>query len=182
MKSFSRLMFIMLLAIMLIPNISSAQRRKSKKEQNAAIASEQSQRSYSQASDYLIMIRAIERELGIYEIKIDGGFDKEGNKRRVARNAKEEEIINRIIESRSLVNALSAFTKRGYEIKSSYAVSVKGEINHYYLLGTVSYKDTDDTRDRERVTNQRRQNQNRAKLSPEEIEQRKKAREAARER
>ncbi|MEA3445490.1 MAG: hypothetical protein U9R19_12290 [Bacteroidota bacterium] len=184
MKSFSRLMLIMLLAIVLIPSNSFAQKRKKNKEKETTqIRPEEDPRARATMSENLILIKAVEREFGSYEIQVDPGKDKEGNNRRYATSSREEEILHSILEAKSLVNILNYYLKRGYDIKSSYAIPEKEGVNHYFLLGNIGVKKDEDTRNQaasERNVNRRRANQNRAKLGPEEIEQRKKAREAAR--
>ncbi len=114
------------------------------------------------------MLKAIELESGSYQLSLDAGLDKEGNDRRVAKNGKEQHILDRILEAQSLVNALSVFARQGYKISSSYAVIRKGEIHHYYLLGNYGKPGNSDAR----AAKMRRKNQNGAKLSPEEKKQR----------
>ncbi len=179
MKFMSRIVIVVLLSVLMMPGFSVAQKKKEKKELTSAAAPDQATRPSPSGSGNFVHIKAIEREFGMYELSIDGGVDAEGNKKRLARSAKEEDKLNRFIEAKSLVNILAFFSKRGYEIKTSYAIPIKDHTCHYYLLsnsGNKAAKQNEDPRD-EADIQQRRANQNRPKLSPEEIEQRKKARE-----
>lgn len=186
MNTFVKILLIGMMAILLVPNHSFAQSKKERKsEDTRTLASRDDQKMESQnrAVEGFVLIKAVEMDFGKFEIRVHTGVDKEGNERKLASNSKEEERLNRTMESRSLVNMLSFMQKLGYQIESSYSVAVKDEIIHYYLMGNFKgAMNADMPLTDDQMMEQGRANQNRPKLSPEEIEKRKRARQEAQDR
>lgn len=190
MNTFFRMIFIGVLALVLVPNISNAQQKKEKKQETrtaTATAVTTDDRKMDQEGAVVegyVFIKAIEQDFGKFDIRINAGIDKEGGERRIVSNGKEEERFNRVLETRSLVNLLSFMQRMGYHIETSYALVNKDEIVHYYLMNNnvKAEMNADQMQTSDQMMEQRRANQNRPKLSPEEIEKRKRARQEAQDR
>ncbi|MCF8370646.1 MAG: hypothetical protein K9H64_03420 [Bacteroidales bacterium] len=186
MNTFFRILFIGVLALVLVPNISNAQNKREKeKESRTAVTTDDRKIDQDGAVvEGYVFIKAVEQDFGKFDIRINAGIDKEGGERRIVSNGKEEERFNRVLETRSLVNLLSFMQRMGYHIETSYALANKDEIVHYYLMNNNSKSgmNADEMQTSDQMMEQRRANQNRPKLSPEEIEKRKRARQEAQDR
>jgi len=168
MKNFK---WIMLISIFVIGfNVTSLQAQKKEKRKERS----PDQTELLVKRDGLLLIKAIERR-GKYAIEIDAGYDKEGNKNVIYRNEKEEQLLNKTVSSGSLITVLDLLHRVGFKVIQTYAiVNSDNLVEHYYLLSYENFiEDDSDQRGKKRIK-QQRSNQNRAKMSPEEIERRKK--------
>lgn len=80
----------------------------------------------------VVIIKAIE-DGSKYKLSFDAGKDKEGKKRSIYQNDKEKSLIDKVIKSGSLVDALNLFVKRGYSVESAYIVPGDA-ITHVLIL------------------------------------------------
>lgn len=165
MKNILKITLILFMALLVSTPDMSAQRKSEKKGDRG-----KSSKYENYIEPGVVIIKVTERENGMWGINIDAGVDKNGDKRSLASNEREEESLSRLISTASLPELLNVLFKRGYKLNSAYAVPGK-ELTHYYVLSKTDYEDLqfDDRK--------KRTNQNRPQMSPGEIEKRRKMRE-----
>ena len=168
MKKFNLILLISILMLGL--NLTSLQAQKHKKESKDDNKIEQQVKRSG-----LLFVKAEERVRGKYGIEIDAGLNKEGKPNIIYRNNKEKELLEDIVSSASIVTVLDLLDRVGYKVEQAYAVQNGDLTTHYFVL---KYQDREaNDRDGYAVKKKKRNNQNRAQMSPEEIEKRKKMRE-----
>ena len=165
MKNILRITLILFMALLVSAPNMSAQRKSEKKGDR-----EKSSKYENYIEPEVVIIKASERGPGMWGINIDAGIDREGNKRSLASNEREEEALNELLANASLPELLTVLFKRGYKLINAYAIPGK-ELFHYYVLSKSEFDDLqfDDRK--------KRTNQNRPQMSPDEIQQRRKMRE-----
>lgn len=80
----------------------------------------------------VVMVKAIENG-SKYKLSFDAGKDKDGKNRAVYQSDKEKSLVDKVIKSGSLVDALNLFVKRGYSIESAYIIPGDA-ITHVFIL------------------------------------------------
>lgn len=165
------LKWIMLISIFML-GISVTSLQAQKKERKESRSSDKAE-MHAKLDGY-ILIKAIERK-GKFAIKIDAGLNKEGQRNVIYRNEKEQQLLEKTISSGSLITVLDLLDRAGYKVKQTYAVTNSDMlVEHYYLLSFENIDFDDSYQSNKKRLNQKRSNQNKPKLSPEEIEKRRK--------